>query len=238
MRLPHKTLEKKLFMKGYRRVIAVDEVGMGPLAGPVVVCAISFDKRFFRKRHDNLHWLRDSKLLSPRQREKFVAELLKEKNLNYRISYCFPKTIDRMNIYQAARLAMRRSIKKLIISSLRITNYGLKTKKIKMRNAQSVINNGIIVLVDGKYRIKGLQLKQMPIVKGDRKIFSIACASLIAKVFRDKMMKRYSKRFPDYGFEKHKGYGTKLHRVMLLKHGRSPIHRNSFLPVRQAGKLI
>ena len=217
MKLPHKTLERNLFSEGYKKIIAVDEVGMGPLAGPVVVCAVSFDKRFFRKRHDNLHWLRDSKLLSPRQREKFVAELLKEKNLNYRISYCFPKTIDRMNIYQAARLAMRRAISKIQNLKLKSQNYNSKFK-----------TNKIIVLVDGKYRIKGLQLKQMPIVKGDRKIFSIACASLIAKVFRDKMMARYAKRFSEYGFEKHKGYGTKFHRVMLIKYGRSPIHRISF----------
>ena len=206
MRLPHKTLEKKLFAKGYRRVIAVDEVGMGSLAGPVVVCAVRFDKRFFRKKHKNLYWLRDSKLLLPHQREKFAAELLKEKNFEYRIGYCFSKTIDRMNIYQAARLAMRRSI-------------GRFSKIDKLKT---------IILVDGPNEIKGLELNQIPIIKGDRKVFSIACASLLAKVFRDKMMIRYAKRFSGYGFEKHKGYGTKLHRAMLIKHGRSLIHRNSF----------
>lgn len=207
MRLPYKTLEKNLFNQGYKKIIAVDEVGMGSLAGPVVVCAVQFNKRFFRKRHKNLHWLRDSKLLAPHQREIFVQELFKTKNLKFKIGYCFPKTIDRINIYQAARLAMRRAIKKLEVRS----------KKSK-----------VMVLVDGKNQVKGLQLNQLPIVKGDRKIFSIACASLLAKVFRDKMMIRYSKKFPRYGFEKHKGYGTKFHRVMLLKHGRSPIHRFSF----------
>lgn len=213
MRLPHKTLEKKLFNQGYKKIIAVDEVGMGSLAGPVVVAAVLFNKRFFKKRHKNLSWLRDSKLLAPHQRENFVSELLKEKNFKYRIGYCFPKTIDRVNIYQAARLAMKRAIKKITNSKKRIANS--RQKKI-------------IVLVDGKNSIKGLNLNQMPIIKGDRKIFSIACASLIAKVFRDKMMVRYTKRFSEYGFEKHKGYGTKFHRAMLLRHGRSPIHRNSF----------
>lgn len=206
MRLPNKTLEKSLFNKGYKRIIAVDEVGMGSLAGPVVVAAVSFDKKFFRKKHKNLHWLRDSKLLAPHQRQNFVRELLKEKSLKYRIGYCFPKTIDRMNIYQAARLAMRRAI-----------NRFLKIRKLKT-----------IILVDGPNKIKGLELRQMPIIKGDRKVFSIACASLIAKVFRDKMMIKYAKHFSGYGFEKHKGYGTKFHRAMLLRHGRSPIHRNSF----------
>lgn len=204
MKLPHKTLERSLFNQGYKKIIAVDEVGMGSLAGPVVVCAVQFDKKFFAKKHKNLHWLRDSKLLLSHQRENFVRELSKIKNLKFKIGYCFPKTIDRMNIYQAARLAMRRSVKKLLNIS--------KT----------------MILVDGPNEIKGLELRQIPIIKGDRKVFSIACASLIAKVFRDKMMTRYAKRFPDYGFEKHKGYGTRLHRVMLLKHGRSPIHRNSF----------
>lgn len=206
MRLPHKTLEKSLFSRGYKKIIAVDEVGMGSLAGPVVVCAVQLNKRFFHKKHKNLYWLRDSKLLAPHQRENFVGELLKIKNLKYKIGYCFPKTIDRMNIYQAARLAMRRAIKRMD-----------KVKK-----------NKTFVLVDGPNKIKDLELNQMPIVKGDRKVFSIACASLLAKVFRDKMMIKYSKKFPDYGFEKHKGYGTKFHRVMLIKHGRSPIHRNSF----------
>ena len=214
MRLPHKTLEKQLFNQGIKKIIAVDEVGMGSLAGPVVVCAISFNKKFFKKRHKKLYWLRDSKLLSPRKRNKFVIELLKERYLKYRIGYCYPKTIDRINIYQAARLAMRRAIRRLHNANMRM--YANDT------------NKKTIILVDGKYEIKGLQLKQMPIVKGDRKIFSIACASLIAKVFRDKMMVRYAKKFPNYGFEKHKGYGTKFHRVMLVRHGRSPIHRNSF----------
>lgn len=179
---------------------------MGSLAGPVVVAAVQFDKKFFRKKHKNLHWLRDSKLLAPHQRETLVRELLKERRLNYRVSYCFPKTIDRVNIYQAARLAMRRAVKNLS------TRERLKT----------------MVLVDGKNKIKGLNLEQMPIIKGDRKVFSIASASLIAKVFRDKMMTRYAKRFPGYGFERHKGYGTKLHRAMLVKNGRCPIHRISF----------
>ena len=209
MRLPHKTLEKSLFAKGYRKIIAVDEVGIGSLAGPVVVCAVSFSKSFFLKKHKNLHWLRDSKLLSPSQRVNFVRELLREKALQYRIGYCYPKTIDRVNIYQAARLAMKRAISRLILSS-----------KFYILNS--------IVLVDGPNKIKGLQLRQMPIIKGDQKIFSIACASLIAKVFRDKMMTRYAKRFSGYGFEKHKGYGTKFHRAMLLKHGRCLIHRSSF----------
>jgi ribonuclease HII len=210
MRLPHKTLERKLFASGYRHVIGVDEVGMGCLAGPVVVCAVLFDKKFFKKSHKKLRWLRDSKLLSPQKREKFSSELQKEKWVKFRLAYCFPKTIDRLNIYQAARLAMRRAVKEL-------------DSKSRAPNS--------IALVDGKSQITGLGLPQMAIVKGDRKVFAIACASVIAKVARDKMMANYAKKIPDYGFERHKGYGTKFHQAQLAALGPSKIHRRSFAPV-------
>ena len=214
MKLPSKTLERKLFADGYGYVIAVDEVGMGCLAGPVVVCAVAFDKKFFKKNHQRLNWLRESKLLLPHQRERFAVKLLKEKNLQYQISYCYPKTIDKLNIYQAARKAMRRAIGKLI------------------NNRGALLQQGApVVLVDGKTKIQGMPLDQLAIVKGDRKVFAIACASIIAKVYRDKMMVKYAKKFPGYGFEKHKGYGTKEHQAQLLKLGPCPIHRRSFGPV-------
>jgi len=228
MRLPHKTLERKLFREGYRFVLGVDEVGMGCLAGPVVVCAVLFGRKFFKKTHKKLHWLRDSKLLRPHQREKFVSELLKEKGLKFQTARCLPKTIDKINIYQAARLAMRRAIKKLAISVERLAVS--KNKKSKNLNAKRYSLNAI-VLVDGKTEIADLKIPQMAIVKGDRKVFAIACASLIAKVMRDKMMKKYAKKFPNYGFERHKGYGTKLHQVQLAALGPCKIHRRSFAPV-------
>jgi len=204
MKLPTKTIERKLFRKGYTHVVAVDEVGMGSLAGPVVVCAVVFTKKFFQKEHKNLHWIRDSKLLLPHKR-KIYSDELKGERVRYQLGYCFPKTIDKLNIYQAARVAMRRAIEKLEVP----------LKKTYL-------------LVDGNKKIRGILLKQQPIIKGDRKVFSIACASVIAKVFRDKMMVRYAKRFPGYGFEKHKGYGTKLHKAQLSILGPTPIHRRSF----------
>ena len=206
MKLPHKTLEKKLFKSGYRYVFGVDEVGMGCLAGPVVVCAVRVTKDFYKKNHPKLRGLRESKLLSAIQREKFAKELMKEKNLVYAISSISPKVIDKINIYQAARLGMKDAIKKLK------PNFDLKT----------------IVLVDGKTKIKGVDYEQMPIVKGDRKIFAIACASVIAKVYRDKIMRKYAKKYPNYGFEKHKGYGTKYHQAQLVAFGPCEIHRKSF----------
>ncbi len=209
MKLPHKTLERKLFKSGYRYVFGVDEVGVGCLAGPVVVCAVAMTNHFYSKHHKKLKGLRESKLLLPHQREKFAAELLKEKDLVYAISSVSPKIIDKINIYQAARLGMKNAIKKLK------PNFNLKT----------------VVLVDGKTKIKDVNYEQMPIVKGDRKIFAIACASIIAKVHRDKMMICYAKRYPGYGFEKHKGYGTKYHQIQLTALGPCEIHRRSFAPV-------
>ncbi|MDO8492803.1 MAG: ribonuclease HII, partial [bacterium] len=157
MKFPHKTLEKKLFAEGYKYAIGVDEVGMACLAGPVYVCAVLLTKEFFEKSHKNLSRLRDSKQLLPHQREKFYNELIKERGIKYQLASCNPATIDKINIYQAARLAMRRAIKKL-----QTTHYKLQT----------------IVLVDGKTLIKGLNLPQQAIVKGDRKVFAIACASI------------------------------------------------------------
>ena len=211
MKLPHKILERNLFKSGYGYIYAVDEVGMGCLAGPVVVCAVGFTNHFYNKVKKKLLGIRDSKLLSIQQREKFSAELLKEKDLVYAISSVSPKIIDKINIYQASRLGMINAIKKLKLS------FDLKT----------------IVLVDGKTKIKGVDYEQMPIVKGDRKIFAIACASIIAKVHRDQIMVRYAKKYPQYGFEKHKGYGTEYHKKQLKILGFCEIHRKSFAPVRE-----
>lgn len=210
MRLPHKTLEKKLFTDGYQLIYAVDEVGMGCLAGPVVVCAVAMTNQFYKKTHKKLLWLRDSKLLLSKQREFYANELLKQKDLVYALACVYPKTIDKLNIYNASRLAMKKAIKKLTTNDLQ-----LKT----------------IILVDGKMKIRSLDIDQLPIVKGDRKVFAIACASIIAKVHRDKMMARYAKKYPGYGFEKHKGYGTKYHQAQLVYLGSSEIHRKSFSPV-------
>lgn len=205
MKTPTKTLERKLLKSGYDCVIGVDEVGVGCLAGPVVVCATCFSKDFYKKEHYNFAGLKESKLLSASQRELFVKEFLKEKKLTYAISLCYPKKIDAVNIYQATRTAMRRAI-----------------KNVSSKNSRTV------VLIDGNKKIKNLEFDQWAIIKGDQKVFIIACASIIAKVYRDKMMKRYAKQFPAYGFEQHKGYSTKIHQNALNKYGPCPVHRRSF----------
>jgi ribonuclease HII len=218
MIFPSKTLERKLFKSGYKYVCAVDEVGVGCLAGPVVVCAVLFDSEFINSKSKKFSEVRDSKSLSIIQREKLAKELISCNGLRnrhmirYQVGYCYPKTIDRLNIYQATRLAIKRAVKKLT----------------KMPFAK-----GIFVLVDGRNRIDGLDIEQRAIIKGDQKIFSIACASIIAKVYRDKMMVKYAKKYPNYGFDKHKGYGTKHHKAQLVSFGPCAIHRKSFNPVNK-----
>ena len=184
----------------------MDEVGVGCLAGPVVVCAVGIKKDFHDKAHKNLSNLRESKLLSSGQRESFAKQLIREHGFLYAITSCSPKVIDKINIYQATRLAMRQSLKKIQPPR------SLKT----------------MVLVDGKHKLAGIKYDQRASIKGDRKIFAIACASIIAKVHRDRYMTRLYKKYPLYGFEKHKGYGTKMHTEAILKNGLSEIHRKSF----------
>lgn len=204
MKLPSKTLERKLFAEGYEEVIGVDEVGMACLAGPVYVCAVSFEKDFFERRHPKLMGVRDSKMLSAHQREKFFDALMTEQGIQYQIACSDVATIDRLNIYHAARLAMKNAIEAL-------------------QPSQSSM-----VLMDGRGKIDDLSIPQQAIVKGDQKVFTIACASIIAKVTRDRLMVELAKDYPGYGLEQHKGYPTKVHQLALAKFGSTPIHRKSF----------
>lgn len=213
MKLPSKQIEKRIFKSGYDLIIGVDEVGVGSLAGPAVVCAVAITNNFYNKNHHKLRGLRDSKLLQAKHREKFAEQLKKENDFTFVVASSSVKEIDKLNIYQATRKAMRKAVEQLE------SNFPLRK----------------IVLVDGNTKIKGLEMEQRAIVKGDRKVFAIACASVIAKVARDKTMVQYAKKYPGYGFEKHKGYGTKHHQTQLTVLGPCAIHRRSFAPV---AKLI
>lgn len=226
MKLPNKSVERNLFKSGYRLIYAVDEVGMGCLVGPVVVCAVAMNSQFYKKTHKKLHWLRDSKMLPTKQREFYAGELLKEEDLVYAIAYSYPKTIDKLNIYNVARLAMCRAVKKL--EGWRGWGTPAARSRLSTVGVSPDRTPSSIVLVDGKTKIKGLKIEQQAIVKGDRKVFAVACASIIAKVFRDRMMNRYAKKYPEYGFDKHKGYGTKYHQARLIALGPCAIHRKSF----------
>ena len=205
MILPSKKRELSLIDSGYDYIIGIDEVGMGPIAGPVTVCTIAIHRDFYGKTHRSLKRLRDSKQLLPHQRTKYRVELIKNKYVRYALYSCSVSTIDKLGIYHASRYAMRKAIQKL----------GIKAK--------------CFVLVDGQKRIEKMRIPQRAIVKGDEKVFSIACASIIAKVHRDKIMSRYAKKFPDYGFEQHMGYPTKLHKQKIQDIGPCVLHRKSFL---------
>ncbi len=204
IKVPHKSFERKIIASGYDYIVGVDEVGMGCLAGPVTVCAVIIHKDFYTRQYRELGWLRDSKLLQSHQREKYSAELMRNQHIRYTVHSCTPAMIDKLNIYQASRYAMKQAIKKLAPPD------------------QSFI------LVDGPRIIKDITHTQQAIIKGDRHIFAIAAASIIAKVHRDTLMIAYAKKYPDYGFEQHKGYGTTFHRQQIQKLGPSILHRKSF----------
>lgn len=215
--MPYYKYEHAFFRKGYDEIIGVDEVGMGCLAGPVAVCAVYMPRSFDIAQYPELRMVKDSKMLSASQRER-LALAIKESGIEYAIRLAYPKTIDRLNIFQASRQAMKRAVSGVLV----------RRGGPPMRN--------VVVLVDGPHKIPGLAVEQMPIVKGDQKVFAIACASILAKVYRDRMMRRYAKKYPQYGFEKHMGYGTKYHQAQLASIGPCDIHRRSFRPVSTISK--
>lgn len=209
VRFPHKTLERSLLASGHDAIVGVDEVGMGCLAGPVVVCATLLSSPLYTARRRNLERLRDSKLLSPSQRERFARELRGERFIRHVIVTVSSRDVDRYNVLQAARRGMCRAVTRLL-------------------TAQTIGPKNAIVLVDGNRPVPDIAWPQQTIVGGDRLVFAIAGASVLAKVHRDALMVRYAAKYPGYGFEVHKGYGTAQHVKRLRELGPTPIHRRSF----------
>ena len=194
--------EAELFQR-YDHIIGVDEAGRGCLAGPVYVCAVVCPgSRFNELKH--IENLTDSKRLSSGQRDR-VLEAMLCMGISYRISVVNHQIIDQINILQAARLGMKRAVAKLELS-----------KKASP-----------VVAVDGNQAIE-TDYPQLTIVKGDLKFKTIAAASIFAKVFRDRFMRAVAKKWPCYGFEKHKGYPAAVHKKAIEEHGPCPIHRLTF----------
>ena len=193
----------------------LDEAGRGPLAGPVVAAAISIIANCRLQIVD----LKDSKKLSPKKREEIFKMISKNPDIEWGIGKVSEKIIDKINIKNAAELAMEKALKNL-------------EKKVRKR--------ADFLIIDGNHlNSKKLKTRNYKlIVKGDEKVFSCALASIIAKVTRDKIMEKYAQKFPKYGFEKHKGYPTKYHFKMLKKYGPCKIHRKSFYPVKICYNLI
>ena len=187
--------EKKLLEKGCKYICGVDEVGRGPLAGPVVCAAVIMPL------DDIIEGVDDSKKLSAKKREA-IAELIEKKAIACNICRVEPEIIDKINILEATKLCMKTAVE------------GLNVKPD-------------FVLTDGNMTLD-IALPQKSIVKGDALSYSIGAASVVAKVYRDKIMDGYAVTFPEYGFEKHKGYGTAEHIKAIKEAGICAIHRRSF----------
>lgn len=208
--------EKELLKEGKNWVISVDEAGRGPLAGPVVAAAVWYKDLLFgipESLTREFSLIRDSKKLSAVQREKTFA--LIEEYFHIGIGQVNAETIDRVNILEATFLAM-----KMAIANLQLTTNNLQPKR-----------RDPYILVDGNQLIPNCSYEQETVIGGDGAVKSIAAASIIAKVTRDRLLDTYENEFPGYGFVRHKGYGTKEHMDALRKHGPCPIHRMSFKPV-------
>jgi len=189
-----KQFEYKYADAGY--ICGIDEVGRGPLAGPVVAGAVILPKDC------DILYLNDSKQLSEKKREE-LYDIIMEKAVATGIGYASPERIDEINILQATFEAMRQAI----------DNLGVKPD----------------ILLNDAVTIPKVEIKQVPIIKGDAKSISIAAASIIAKVTRDRLMVQYDSVFPEYGFAGNKGYGAAVHIEALKKYGPTPIHRRSFI---------
>jgi len=191
-----KAFDKKYLNKEVKYLAGVDEAGRGPLAGPVVVAAVIFEKDILIK------GVNDSKQLTENQREDLYDKII-SKALTYSVSVIDHDIIDEVNILNATLLGMQKAVDGLTIKP-------------------------DLILVDGNKVFKS-DVTVIPIIKGDSKSFSIAAASILAKVTRDRLMKNLSEKYPDYLWEQNKGYPTKQHRDVILKIGPSPLHRKSFL---------
>ena len=207
--IPTLVEEEKMWRNG-QYIIGVDEAGRGPLAGPVMAAAVAIMINDKCEELLNLG-VNDSKKLSPKKREEIFEILTSHPLVLWSVGEASEKEIDEINILQASLLTMRRAVEKLMD----------KNDRLEREN--------FFVYIDGREVIPNLTANQKSIINGDAKVFSIAAASIIAKVTRDRLMLKYAEKYPQYGFEKHKGYGTKQHYEMIEKHGICRIHRKTFL---------
>lgn len=188
--------ERELYKLNYKAIGGVDEVGRGPLAGPVVAGCVVLPKDVF------IPDVNDSKKLGEEKRE-LLSEVIKKNAIAYGIGIIDNEYIDSVNILNSTYEAMRIAISKIDVE--------------------------IDCLLIDAVKIPNINIMQKPIIKGDMKSISIAAASIIAKVERDNLMKKYDELYPQYGFKKNKGYGTKEHIEAIKKYGPCPIHRKTFL---------
>ena len=202
--MPDFSIETKL----EHPVIGLDEVGRGPLAGPVISCGCYF--KSYKIKNEFKDYIGDSKKLSEKKREasfKFLQSLKNDDVIEYHLGIANVNEIDQLNILEATKLSMRRVV-----------------DKFNMENAN--------LLIDGNFSLSYKSYKEQSIVRGDDKSLSIAAASIIAKVHRDRLMKKLSLKFQNFGWEKNAGYGTKMHIENIYRLGPTIHHRKSFEPIK------
>lgn len=200
---PTLNLERELWARGFRRLAGVDEAGRGALAGPVAAAVAILPPD--PQIEETLRGVRDSKQMTPSQRESW-AERLPALLLDFGVGFASPEEIDALGILPATRLAVRRALAALSAPPDHLLLDYLKLPTV--------------------------DLPQRSLPKGDRRVLSIAAASVLAKTRRDALMRAYEAQYPGYGFARHKGYGTAAHRAALQTLGPTPLHRRSFAPLR------
>lgn len=202
------TYQNQFYSDKVNLIVGVDEAGRGPLAGPVVAAAVIFARTYKNKD------INDSKQISEKKREELYS-IIKENALAIGVGIVDAKTIDKINIYEATKIAMKEAIKNL--------------------------NHDYDLILTDAMKLENQKVEVIDIIKGDAKALPIAAASIIAKVTRDHMMNDLAKQYPEYGFDVHKGYGTKMHMDALKKYGPiEGVHRYSYKPVHNIalGQMI
>ena len=190
------SIEEDLNKQGYKNIAGCDEAGRGPMAGPLVVASCVLPVGI------KIPYLNDSKKVTPKKREE-LFKIIKDIAISYEIEVISVEDVDKLNVYQASKLGMEKTLSRL-------------------PNVDYVLTDCMDIDFDKPY---------LSLIKGDSKSASIASASILAKVTRDHIMNELDSQYPMYGFKKHKGYVTKLHKEMLKKYGVSKVHRKTFAPV-------
>jgi ribonuclease HII len=204
--------ERQAWGRGISRLAGVDEAGRGPLAGPVVAAAVAFERAFLEaEQYGTLKVVNDSKCLTPRERDSAYSLITESPFCTYGVGIADVDEIDSLNILRATHLAMARAV-------------------------SAVAPLPEFVLVDG-LPVPDLPCASLAIVQGDSRSLSVAAASIIAKVTRDRIMVVLDQQYPQYSFCRHKGYGTRVHMKALLEYGPCPVHRRSFRPVQEMFRL-
>lgn len=194
-------IEERIYNMGYKYIACIDEVGRGCLAGDVVACSIIMPRNL------SIDGIKDSKKLTEKKREDLYEKILSN-SIAWGIGRVSPKKIDEINIKESTKLAMK-----------------LAVNNLKDKDGNKILPD--FLLIDAE-KID-MDIDQESVIKGDEKSFGIACASIVAKVYRDRLCTQWDKEYPGYNLKKHKGYGTKEHRELIKDLGPSPIHRITFL---------